>query len=83
MRKRWSELTELEINKLKENQCIECRWFSTGTSGYKGSSTCEYGAFHYHSRGCDPRDCVNKGFFEPIIGKKKRRITTWRSKTQN
>ena len=79
MRKKWAELTEKEINEIKRKQCLNCKWFSRGTGGYKGASTCDYGAEHSHSRGCDPRDCVSEGIFVPLENISKRRKAAWKS----
>ena len=77
-RKRWGELTTDEINRIKEIQCAKCKWFSSGVTGYRGSSTCDYILMNDLRRGCDPRDCVKKGRFELSKKKDKRRKQAWK-----
>ena len=77
-RKKWGELTIDEINRIKETQCAKCKWFSSGVTGYRGSSTCDYILMNDRRRGCDPRDCVKKGRFELSKKKDKRRKQAWK-----
>lgn len=35
--------------------------------------TCDYIAVHGHTRGCDPRDCVEKGVFKRRKGERRKR----------
>lgn len=83
MRKKWGELSTEEVNKIKAYQCLNCVWFSTGTAGYKASSTCEYGSRHDHPRMCDPRDCIKKGIFVEKVEKKKKRSNAWKAKVKS
>ena len=72
-RKPWKELTTAEVTALKAKQCTKCKYksfLSGNTKGYEAARiTCDYILITGHSRGCDPRDCVEMGIFQP--GKKK------------
>lgn len=35
--------------------------------------TCDYIAVHRHTRGCDPRDCIDKGVFKKRKGARRKR----------
>lgn len=70
-RKPYKDLTKKEILDRKEKVCVKCK-YSSVTSKRKqkdakdmGYVTCDYILIVGHSRGCDPRDCVEKGIFEP------------------
>lgn len=70
-RKPYKDLTNAELYKRKSQVCIKCK-YSSITSKRKqkdpkdmGYVTCDYILIVGHSRGCDPRDCVEKGIFEP------------------
>lgn len=78
-RKPWSEMKEREINKLKSEQCVKCRHFTFGAksrmkNGALANLTCNYITDVGHKRGCDPRDCIAKGIFNPIEKKRRKRI---------
>lgn len=67
-RKPWGDMSEKEINDLKRRQCVKCQYLSrAGTNTDKpavAQLTCDYIAVHGHTRGCDPRGCVEKGVFK-------------------
>lgn len=64
-RKKWEELSENEILNTKAHQCSKCRYYSKLNAGTcKANTTCDYILIEGHSRGCDPRDCIKKGFFK-------------------
>lgn len=70
-RKPHKDLTKSELYKRKSQVCIKCK-YSSITSARKQKDpkdmscvTCDYILIVGHSRGCDPRDCVEKGIFEP------------------
>lgn len=70
-RKPHKDLTKAKLYKRKSQVCIKCKYSSiTSTRKQKdpkdmGRVTCDYILIVGHSRGCDPRDCVEKGVFEP------------------
>ena len=66
-RKPWGELSEAEIREVKMKWCNKCYYRSkiNGESCYSSSFTCDYILIVGHSRGCDPRDCVEKGVYKP------------------
>lgn len=76
-KKRWCDMTELEILELKRNQCVKCHYFSMGSAGKtevnNTKGLCDYLSMVGHSRGCSPFDCVEKGIFKPKE-KKKRKV---------
>lgn len=78
-RKKWEELSGNEISDIKIHQCSKCRYYSKlSPSAYKTNATCDYILIEGHSRGCDPRDCIENGFFKTkskISPKRVSRIT--------
>ena len=64
-KKLWSEMTERQVNELKEKQCRKCVYFAKSQTSSVASSTCEYLAIEGHRRGCSPLDCVERGIFKP------------------
>lgn len=78
-RKPYKDLTKKEILDRKEKVCVKCKYSSitNGRSIKKKSEliylTCDYILIEGHRRGCDPRDCVEKGVFKPK-GSFKRRV---------
>ena len=77
-RKPWREMTPIEITKLKQAQCIKCKYFAMAGVGNEenvSNKTCDYILIVGHSRGCDPRDCVNAGIFKKRNKNYKRRRT--------
>nr|DAK83098.1 MAG TPA: hypothetical protein [Caudoviricetes sp.]DAO07857.1 MAG TPA: hypothetical protein [Caudoviricetes sp.] len=75
MRKSWGFLSEAEINVLKKNQCMKCRYFSKTSKNntFLATSVCNYILNKGHSRKCDPRDCIKSGRFEEMAGRRKKR----------
>ena len=65
MAKKWSEMTEQEINRLKQQQCMKCEYYSRWAGDGVNHATCEYITRVGHSRGCSPLECKRKGIFEP------------------
>jgi len=64
--KKWSELTETEINQNKKKHCEKCLYFSRGEdTNATGSRFCEYLLITGHSRGCSPMECKEKEIFAP------------------
>lgn len=64
--KKWSELTEREINHNKKKHCEKCLYFSRGgDTNTTGSRFCEYLLITGHSRGCSPMKCKEKEIFTP------------------
>ena len=58
-RKRWREMSEIEIYLIKEQKCSRCIYaggYVSGNTGYS-SILCDYIGKTGHMRGCDPRDC--------------------------
>lgn len=42
MAKKWSEMTEQEINRLKQQQCMKCEYYSRWAGDGVNHATCEY-----------------------------------------
>ena len=42
MAKKWSEMTEQEINRLKRQQCMKCEYYSRWAGDGVNHATCEY-----------------------------------------
>lgn len=64
--KKWSELTETEINQNKKKHCEKCLYFSRGgETNTTGSRFCEYLLITGRSRGCSPMECKEKEIFTP------------------
>lgn len=64
--KKWSELTEREINHNKKKHCEKCLYFSRGgDTNTTGSRFCEYLLITGHSRGCSLMECKEKEIFTP------------------
>ena len=75
-RKLWKDMSEKEINELKRRQCVKCQYLSragANTDRTVAYMTCDYIAVHRHTRGCDPRDCVEKGVFKRRKGVRRKR----------
>ena len=75
-RKPWKDMSEKEINDLKRRQCVKCQYLSRAGVNMDrtvAALTCDYIAVHGHSRGCDPRDCVEKGVFKKRKGARRKR----------
>ena len=75
-RKPWKDMSEKEINDLKRMQCVKCQYLSragANTDRTAAALTCDYIAVHGHSRGCDPRDCVENGVFKKRKGARRKR----------
>lgn len=68
--KKWSEMTDEEINAFKRKTCAKCFYFGKSSAKYISMKTCEYSDKHGHSRGCSPLECVEKGIFTPIKNKR-------------
>lgn len=64
-RKPWRGLGKEEISDLKRVQCVKCDYYSKTEGAWNVNATCDYLLIEGHSRGCDPRDCAEKGFFKP------------------
>lgn len=64
-KKLWSEMTERQVNELKEKQCRKCVYFAKSQTSSVVSGICEYLAIEGHRRGCSPLDCVERGIFKP------------------
>ena len=64
-KKAWSEMTERQVNELKEKQCRKCAYFTESQTSSVVSGICEYLAMEGHRRGCSPLDCVERGIFKP------------------
>lgn len=69
-KKLWSEMTERQVNELKEKQCRKCVYFTKSQTSSVVSGICEYLAIEGHRRGCSPLDCVELGIFKPRKNKK-------------
>ena len=75
-RKPWKDMSEKEVNDLKRRQCVKCQYLSkarVNTDRTVAALTCDYIAVHGHTRGCDPRDCVEKGVFKKRKGARRKR----------
>lgn len=76
-RKPWRDMSEKEINDLKRRQCVKCQYLSRAGAKTDRTAvallTCDYIAVHGHTRGCDPRDCVEKGVFKKRKGTRRKR----------
>ena len=76
-KKKWSDMTDLEILELKRNQCVKCIYFSMGSAGKADVNNtkgiCDYLSMVGHSRGCSPMECKEKGIFKPKRGQKKKK----------
>lgn len=61
-------MSEKEINDLKRRQRVKCQYLSRAGANTDRTAvamlTCDYIAVHGRTRGCDPRDCVEKGVFK-------------------
>ena len=70
-------MSEKEINDLKRRQCVKCQYLSRAGANTDRTAvaqlTCDYIAVHGHTRGCDPRDCVEKGVFKKRKGARRKR----------
>ena len=69
-------MSEKEINDLKRRQCVKCQYLSragANTDRTAVALTCDYIAVHGRARGCDPRDCVEKGVFKKRKGERRKR----------
>lgn len=74
--KKWSDMTEADVQRLKRQQCIRCHYFSrTAVDKRSGSATgiCDYLTIEGHSRGCSPLECTEKGIYRPRKGKGRRK----------
>ncbi len=71
--KKWSEMTEQEINRLKQQQCMKCEYYSRWAGDGVNQATCEYITRVGHSRGCSPLECKQKGIFEPRRTQRRRK----------
>ena len=63
-RKPWRELKNTEISNLKRVQCVKCDYYSKTAGTWNTNATCDYILMEGHSRGCDPRDCIENGLFK-------------------
>lgn len=75
-RKPWGDMSEKEINDLKRSQCVKCQYLSRAGVNMDrtvAAMTCDYIAVHGHTRGCDPRDCIEKGVFKKRKGARRKR----------
>ena len=75
-RKKWGDMSEKEINDLKRRQCVKCQYLSSAGANPDrtvATLTCDYIAVHGHTRGCDPRDCIEKGVFKKRKGARRKR----------
>ena len=76
-KKPWGDMSEKEINDLKRRQCVKCQYLSRAGANTDKTAvtqlTCDYIAVHGHARGCDPRDCVEKGVFKRRKGARRKR----------
>lgn len=69
-------MSEKEINDSKRRQCVKCQYLSRAGVNMDrtvAALTCDYIAVHGHTRGCDPRDCVEKGVFKKRKGARRKR----------
>ena len=76
VRKPWGDMSEKEINDLKRRQCVKCQYLSragVNVDRTVAALTCDYIAVHGHTRGCDPRDCIEKGVFKKRKGARQKR----------
>lgn len=71
--KKWSEMTEQEVNRLKQQQCMKCEYYSRLAGDGVNHATCEYITRVGHSRGCSPLECKQKGIFEPRRTQRRRK----------
>lgn len=58
--KKWSEMNENDIAKLKQKQCQYCYYYSRNESV---SGTCDYALITGHRRPCSPLECEEKRVF--------------------
>lgn len=76
-RKPWKDMSEKEINDLKRRQCVKCQYLYRAGANTDRTAvaqlTCDYIAVHGRTRGCDPRDCVEKGVFKKRKGARRKR----------
>lgn len=70
--KPWDEMSDKEIQILKEKQCKYCDYFSKKNSGGITYGTCDYIIINEHMRGCLPTECAMKGIFKRRTGAKRR-----------
>lgn len=63
--KLWSDMTDTDIYRLKQQQCAKCFYYSQGSSSAKATGTCEYMKIEGHRRGCSPLKCKENGLFKP------------------
>lgn len=71
--KKWSEMTEQEVNRLKQQQCMKCEYYSRLAGDGVNHATCEYITRVGYSRGCSPLECKQKGIFEPRRTQRRRK----------
>lgn len=60
--KKWSEMTEAEINQLKSRQCIRCAYLIRQTGNHYATMMCDYILIEGHRRGCSPLECMGGAF---------------------
>lgn len=46
MAKKWSEMTEQEVNRLKQQQCMKCEYYSRWAGDGVNHATCELSLIH-------------------------------------
>lgn len=73
--KKWSEMTQAEIDKLKREQCVKCKYLSGERNYGLTRQTCDYIGITGRSRGCSPLECQEKGIFKEWDGKRRRQAT--------
>lgn len=72
--KKWSEMTEQEVNSHKRKQCVKCQYLSRQNGKSVISAVpCDYLIVNGHSRGCSPLDCKIFGVFKPVENIRRRR----------
>lgn len=68
------KLKEEEVLERKKKVCKKCEYYSIiGDRVSIKNSTCDYILKVGHSRGCDPRDCVERGIFKQKKERKERK----------
>lgn len=64
-----------EMRERKQRVCSKCAYYLGGEHGLMG--TCNYLLITEHKRPCLPTECVEKGVFKAIKGKRVHRRGIW------
>jgi hypothetical protein len=72
MMKKWTEMTQADIDRIKREQCITCEYLSKRKSEGIVASTCDYLLITGSRRGCSPLECKKKGIYKKKTGKRRR-----------